>query len=387
MGRPLVQRAGRRRYRPGERREPDRLHVGPARRGLGERCRSQVEDTPDSIRRGERTVELRPARAREQIGGRANTGEDSGRQHLGACGRMLEQRRAAGPDHAVGQREQSLVDPAGVGIETVDGERPTVSRDDARQIGSAPYLLLQHLHECARASPDVHDSVGHTVRLDPYRADHGRAGFGDQHERVAPRKPADLPEFVTRDQHRFRIDAVGAELVEHPACRIGFVGESDLDVFGVAGRPRIVEAGLPRGRSGDLRDLGQAPQTGTRQSIFDRGEQPIELCLRRIRPLGQRDEIDLPSVQAGRDDARLEPAFGEPRHGEIGGARQRGVFGRCRGAPSDDARTVGEDFEELRTALERHQQTTGPCRSRPELAIDVSDVRAAHDGDVDTART
>ena len=49
---------------------------------------------------------------------------------------------------------------------------------------------------------------------------------------------------------------------------------------------------------------------------------------------------------------------------------------------------VGADLEQLGAAVEREQQPSRTVRARSQLAVDVPDVRTAHDHDVDTpART
>ncbi len=67
------------------------------------------------------------------------------------------------------------------------------------------------------------------------------------------------------------------------------------------------------------------------------------------------------------------------------GARQGRVLVGRRLAPSEECGTVGPHLEQLRTTIERHQQATRPHRAGAQLIVDVLEVGATDDGDVDTA--
>jgi hypothetical protein len=76
--------------------------------------------------------------------------------------------------------------------------------------------------------------------------------------------------------------------------------------------------------------------------------------------------------------------LGQPPSGELGGPGERGVFGLGGRAPVDEPRAAGTDLVDLRASVEAEVQAPWTPWPRPELVVDVVDVGAADDEDVDS---
>ena len=172
----------------------------------------------------------------------------------------------------------------------------------------------------------MNDAVGYTIGFVADRAhDRGRR-FSHQHERIAARQAAEHAELVAADQHELRSDPVGPQLLEHRARGVGLVGEADLHVLRVTGDPRVGEPGVPPHIGRQRGDFRQIANPRFFQPLLDRGEQSIDLRLRRIRPFGKRNQVDLAPIEPLRHDARFEPALREQRDDPLGRGRQGGIF-------------------------------------------------------------
>jgi hypothetical protein len=150
-------------------------------------------------------------------------------------------------------------------------------------------------------------------------------------------------------------------------------------VLGVARHPRVGKTGFACRLSGELDGLLEAGQASRAQPGFDRREQLGDARLRRIHPVGLGDEVDLAAVQPLRDDLRLEPEAGQGSDGRFRGGVERGVLRRRRLPPLDELDTLRVAAKDLGAAVHAEMESSRPGRPRPELPVDVADVRSGDD--------
>ena len=156
-------------------------------------------------------------------------------------------------------------------------------------------------------------------------------------------------------------------------------------MLGVAGDAGIREPRVERGPRRDVDDLEEARDPCTADPFLDCLEQLVDASLGGVGPLGHRNDVDLPAVQARRDDPGREPTLGETRHREVSRPIEcRLLDGRCL-SPVEQAGSRFVDGECLRASVQGEQQPSRPARSGPELAVHVPDMGATDDRDVDAA--
>ena len=250
---------------------------------------------------------------------------------------------------------------------------------------SSSHLVVEKIGEGIGSPGEPDDILGQPARLYADRDLRRHGGCLDQHERVAPWKPRNHAELVAADEHHMGADASTMKIGEQPASGVGFVREPDLHVFDIARDPRIAQAGVQCGLLGDRGDTVEPGETTREQALFDRREQLSDPRLGRIRPLRLRNQVDLSPVQPVRDDLRAETVLGEPGDRRAGRCGQRLVLGRRRHTSVNQLRPLRSDDVDLRSSVETEVQDTRSSGSRHKLPVDVVDVRATDDADVEPA--
>src|SRR5512132_1013254 len=98
------------------------------------------------------------------------------------------------------------------------------------------------------------------------------------------------------------------------------------------------------GRAGladrDLDCVAEPPKSGCAQTALDRLEQLGDPRLRRVRPLGLRDQVDLSPVEPLRDDLRRDTAARKLGDGRGRRGVECNVLLRCRLASQDEPEAV-----------------------------------------------
>jgi len=181
-------------------------------------------------------------------------------------------------------------------------------------------------------------------------------------------------------------DPVPAELPEYRARGITLVGQTDLGVLRVARDLRIGQTRVARGRRRDRGHFGYSLYPRRVEPGQHRLQQLGDPRLRRVGPLGERDQVDLAAVEPLGNHSSLEATRGQSLHSELRGPIERSILHIGREPAPDEYRSFRADLEQLGPSIEREQQASGTARTGPELAVDVAHVRAAHDDDVDTLR-
>lgn len=275
-----------------------------------------------------------------------------------------------------------------LGVDPVDGDRPRGVAIDRGKVPARParQLVLEECEEPVRSAAQPHHAVRNARRFHADR--HGRRPreLGHEHERVAAPHAAERAELVPGDEHEAGRDTRAPQLLVDPPRGVGLVGDADLDVLHVARDARGRNAHLERGGCRDVDDLRQTGEAARLETQEHGIEEPVDAGLWRVVPPGVRDEVDLPAVQALRDDAGRQSARGEAFHDELRRGRERGVL-PGRGADAVDemhARRV--HAEHLGPAVQQEEESAGSVRARGKLSVDVADVRARYDRDVHARR-
>ena len=162
---------------------------------------------------------------------------------------------------------------------------------------------------------------------------------------------------------------------------VGLVGQADLDMLDIACDPRI----------GELRPLGprrrREPRTSARSAIptaasrdCHRLGQAGDVGLLGVGPAGDRDEVDLATVEPAGHHLGLEAHRSEAPDRQLGRAVERAVLLRAGGPPVREHRSVPRTPRRSRSpGCSTETAVPGPFGSRPELAVDVLHVGTAHD--------
>ena len=94
-------------------------------------------------------------------------------------------------------------------------------------------------------------------------------------------------------------------------------------------------------------------------------------------------QVDLASIEPLRDHLGLDAPGPKKSDGELGRPVQRYVFLFSRATPLDEHRSVSADLEDLRAPVKAQVQPSPTRRSGPKLPVDVCEMGAASDEDVD----
>ncbi len=325
---------------------------------------------------GDQDAHLRPVGRHGELGDRRGLRQrvedpgDEGRRRgvrRGALGQ-----RAAGADVAVGDGHQRLDLALAGEIDSLAHEQPArVGGARGRQLGGRRArdwarlaqleLRLQQRPEALRAAAQVDHRLGGTARLGADRDEDCALGVLGDHLVVAALDPADGAKLVAGDEHVVDRDALlAAQLAAHPGDGVGLVGQADLYVLDVAGHPRVLEPDLAADVLGEPQHLVEpAGQPRAAQAREHRVEQVADGPLRRVGPLGQRDDVDLAAVEPVVDHVGLQPAVGE-----------------------DVAHPVGRGGQQALLLLAR---LALPLEDRLRAAVEAEDLGAAVGGDVEPA--
>ena len=251
---------------------------------------------------------------------------------------------------------------------------------EGRQLALAAALQLvgEQAEEAGRPAGEVQHAVRNAVRLGADREGDRAVRGRDEHQRVGAGAAAERAQLVAGDQHLPAAQAAPAEPVEHVRGGMRLVCQADLQVLGVGGDAGVGQAGLAAAGERKLDRLRQAAvDPGLGETRLDRCEQPGQLGLRGLRPLGKRDQVDLAPVQPVGDEPGLEAPFCEPgsqqrrrgghlllleRQSRCGGNRRFGPFG-----PSSNT-------SEPRLTADQHPAR--PVGTQAELVVDVGELGA-----------
>ncbi len=125
-------------------------------------------------------------------------------------------------------------------------------------------------------------------------------------------------------------------------------------------------SGRPASRAACLGEhdrLLKAVQARLEETALDGVKELGDPRLRRIGPLGLRDEVDLPAVQALGDDLGPQPAGGERGDGALGGRVERGILLGRRLAALEQAHVLRICAEDLRAAVHAQVEPAGTVRT------------------------
>jgi len=248
-------------------------------------------------------------------------------------------------------------------------------------------LAGEELPEAGRTSAQGNDARRDAGGLGADRDHHGPLRLGQHHLCVASFGSAERAELVAGDEDLADGDAARLrQLLEGPAHRVRLVGQSHLDVLDVAGESRIHQPFLARDALREPQDLRNAAgDAGLAEPILDLIAKLADLRLGRVAPFGQRDEVDLPPVQAIEDDADLEPeAPGQVLPHGFGDLAEEAVFGGARlPALKQHGLSLQVEAGGLRSAVRQHEEAPLPGTPDPgaKLPVDVAEVGPADDHD------
>jgi len=174
-------------------------------------------------------------------------------------------------------------------------------------------LPSQDAQECVRPAAHLDHARRHAVRLPSDGYGPHTLGVRRDHTLVAAGEAADIAELIAGDQDRLRIDRVCRhDVLEDPRDRIGLVGKPDLDVLAVARDARVRQPAVPGDRRRESHHLTDALDARRLQPSRRCRDQRLDLCLGRVVPLRQRNQVDLAAVQPVVDDPRLHAPPREP---------------------------------------------------------------------------
>ena len=270
-------------------------------------------------------------------------------------------------------------------INTFDRHRPGGVAIDHREapLPAPLQLVLEQCAERRRPTAKWNDALRNASRLRSNGHERRARRLRNDHERVAALEVAERPKLVTDHEHEARADPALRQLLERPPRRIGLVRQSDLDVLRVRRDLRVREPGIPCSFQGDCRRSRERPDASTSQTPFDSRQQVGEPSLGRIGPCRLRDQVDLPPVQATRDNPGHESTGTQPIDRQLGRTVQLGLLLRGCLAAVDEVDAGAVDFEHFRTAIEAKVELTRAGRPRRQLTIHIADVGPADDDDVD----
>ena len=265
--------------------------------------------------------------------------------------------------------------------------RRRVQAGSSSTCGTRPARWRRHCAASSRLKargppPRPSTALRHPARLGTHRDRGGPARLGHEQHRVTAGDVAERPELVPGDEHEAGRDPPALQVLQHPAHRVGLVGQPDLDVLGVAGDPGVRQPGVGGGGAGQGHHLGQPAQPGVGQPLSDGADQSGDPGLRRVGPARLRDQVDLAPVEAS-DHGGVQAEAGQPLDDRGGGPVERGVL-LGRGHPLVHQLRPGRaDPVDLRAAVEAQVQPSRALRTGGQLPVDVAEVGAADDGDLD----
>ncbi len=337
----------------------------------GQHPGAQVEHA-HVLARWRRDLELGPRRPGKQLlVGAATVVDPRGEQQR--HGRRLLRRAAHGQPGGT-RGEQRLGDAVAqrVGAGLDDGPRRVGVDRPARAGGRAAQLVVEQLQEARRTPTEPPDAVRHARGLDAHRDDDGAGGLGHEHHRVAATHAAERPELVTGHQKQARADPHPPPAREQRPHRVGLVGETDLDVLGVARDPRVGQPGVLARRR-----VASATTSG-RPSAYPAS------CSRRVtsatssamRALGGSAHAGSGSRSILRRLSRRTTTPPSAARHQLGrhllrGGVERGVLGGGGGAARQQPGAVVAHLVQLRAAVGGEQQVARAARPRTQLAVDV----------------
>ncbi len=316
-----------------------------------------------------------------------DAGDEGGRR--GDRRALLE--RAARAGLAVGDREPRLDLALTERIEALDLEPPG---GVPRRLGEAPLrddlshgqLVVKDVEEPDRAAAGVEHRRGHAGRLLADAHVHGPAELGDEHRRVGALAVGDGPERVAQHEQVLRLAATSRDQPSRDRVHgVALAGEADVDVPHVAGDRGVREAGLATQFARQFHALREAAvEADAAQALVHSLLQIGDRRSRRLRPV--RHQVDREAVEVIPDERDVEPGGRQPLvHGLGRGLKQFLLEGG--GLPALQQPGAGRpDHVDLGAPGEVEEQAALDARTRAQLRVDVADVCAADDGDVDAER-
>ena len=157
-------------------------------------------------------------------------------------------------------------------------------------------------------------------------------------------------------------------------------------MLGVARHARIGQPGRARGRERDLDGVAETPEPRVTQTRLHRREQLTDPRLRRVGPLRLRDQVDLAPVQPPRDHRRGDTAAPKLGDGIRCSRVERRLLRRCRLPAFDELEAVRARRVDLGAAVDTEVEPPRARRPGAQLPVDVADVRAGDDDQVEPER-
>jgi 3-oxoacyl-[acyl-carrier protein] reductase len=145
---------------------------------------------------------------------------------------VVEERRAARAEPAVGQRDVRFAHALQARVEPLEFDRPLGIAVDVGDVAAPAALeLVGEDREEGSGSAAELDDVGRGAgRLRAHRHSGRSRALRNEEERVAAGEAAEPPELVARDQDEARADPAAPQLRQGPAGGVRLVGEPDLHV-------------------------------------------------------------------------------------------------------------------------------------------------------------
>ena len=208
-----------------------------------------------------------------------------------------------------------------------------------------------------------------------------------------PGKPPTGTKLVARDEHVLGAEAARPdELTQDPRHRVRLVGQPDLDVLHVAGDAGAGKPVLARKALGDRERLAQpAHEARADEPRLHGAEQRRQRRLRRVAPLGDRDEIDLAAIEPVENDpdCKPSPAVDGGAHGFGNLGEPPILLGRGLASPREHGLAVRVERKHLGSAVGREIEAplVWTADPRGELHLDVVSIGARDDDDGVAARS
>ena len=270
-------------------------------------------------------------------------------------------------------------------VEPVDHDRPGRIAVDVRNVAApAPLELVgQHVHETLRPAAERDHAGGNARRLGSDRDRSRTVACGQQQERIAARKAAQRTELVTGNEHQAWSYPAPAQIVEDPARGVGLVSEPDLDVFRIARHARVGHAYI-EGRAGrELDRLANTSEARLPQSFLDSRQELGDPRFRRVpHPASGITSI----FRRFRRSDTIAARTPRPRSTSTvasAAASSARVLGRRRVTPVEEVHSVLGSAEDFRAAVDAKVQGARPWGASSELPIDVADVGAGDDVEIE----
>ena len=253
-----------------------------------------------------------PQRRGLQLGALAVSAVDTRHHDTRRGAPSRREHAAAGPQAAVGERQQRLVRALALADRRPRAQRPArVGRDDRQRAAAAQRELpVEQPAERSGPPPSARTPAGTPAGSTPtetarWRPLPRRSGASSRCPARPPSGPSSSPTISTCSG----ADAALPQMREIPARGVGLVGEADLDVLGVARHATRPCSPASRRRPRRARPRPCSPSRScSRRRASTAASSSAMRAFGGSAHSGLRDQVDLAAVEPLRDDPRLQPA-------------------------------------------------------------------------------